>query len=299
MLALRSLLVVSALDAPALTAAARSAADGVVIDLARPAVVGHREQARSLAAKHAKAIARTGRPVYARVSDTRSHAMEADLDAIVADWLTAVVLTGTEVPQDARDADVQIRKREMRLTLIPGNIRLIPEIDSAEGLAALPRILEAVDRHSAVALSAEGLRTDLRLGERASTLYEHAMADIAIHADTLRLPWLLSLSSHRPEWASLPARAHDFGAAGVALQDETAVRGMNALFAPDPTEVEIARTMLSEWERVRSAGEWTGVVAGEVLEASTTDRLVDRRSVRRARAIVAIADAIARREEVR
>lgn len=299
MLALRSLLVVSALDAPALTAAARSAADGVVIDLARPAVVGKREQARALAAKHARAIARTGRPVYARVSDTRSHAMEADLDAIVADWLTAVILTGTEVPQDARDADVQIRKREMRLTLIPGNIRLIPEIDSAEGLAALPKILEAVDRHAAVALSAEGLRLDLRLGERASTLYEHAMADIAIHADTMRLPWLLSLGSHRPEWASLPARAHDFGAAGVALQDETAVRGMNALFAPDPTEVEIARTMLSEWERVRSAGEWTGVVAGEVLEASTTDRLVDRRSVRRARAIVAIADAIARREEVR
>lgn len=299
MLALRSLLVVSALDVPALTAAVQSAADAVVIDLAGPSVVGKRDEARILALKHAKAIARTGRPVIARVSDTRSQQMEGDLDAVVGDWLSAVVLAGAEVPQDVRDADVQIRKREMRLGLTPGGIRLIAEIDSAEGLAALPRILEAVDRHAAVALSAEGLRLDLRLGERASALYDHAMADIAIDADTARLPWLLTLEGHRPEWASLPARAHDFGAAGIALHDETAVRGMNALFAPDPTEVAIARAMLTEWDRVRAAGEWTGVVAGEVIEAPTTDRLVDRRTVRRARALLAIADAVEVRERVR
>ena len=225
--------------------------------------------------------------------------MEADLDALVGAWLGAVVLTGAEVPQDVRDADVQIRKREMRLGLTPGGIRLIPEIDSAEGLAALPKILDAVDRHAAVALSAEGLRIDLRLGARASALYDHAMADIAIHADTARLPWVLTLDAHRPEWASLPTRAHDFGAAGIALHDETAVRGMNALFTPDPTEVAIARAMLVEWERVRKAGGWVGVVAGEVIEASTTDRLVDRRTVRRARALIAYADVIAAREAAR
>lgn len=299
MLALRSLLVVSALDAPALVAAARSAADAVVIDLARPAVVGKRDKARTLAVKHAKAIAKTGRPVFARVADTRSHEMEADLDALAGGWLAAVVLTGAEAPQDARDADVQIRKREMRLGLTPGGIRLIPEVDSAEGLDALPRILEAVDRHAAVALSAEGLRIDLRLGGRASALYDHAMADVAIHADTARLPWVLSLDAHRPEWAALPVRAHDFGAAGLALHDETAVRGMNALFAPDPTEVAIARVMMTEWERVRASGAWTGVVAGEVIEAPTTDRLVDRRTVRRARALIALADAVERREGMR
>lgn len=299
MLALRSLLVVSALDAPALTAAASSAADAVVIDLARPTVAGKREEARALAAKHAKAIAKTGRPVFARVADTRSQEMEADLDALVGAWLGAIVLTGAEVPQDVRDADVQIRKREMRLGLTPGGIRLIPEIDSAEGLAALPKILDAVDRHAAVALSAEGLRIDLRLGARASALYDHAMADIAIHADTTRLPWVLTVDAHRPEWASLPTRAHDFGAAGIALHDETAVRGMNALFTPDPTEVAIARAMLVEWERVRKAGNWVGVVAGEVIEASTTDRLVDRRTVRRARALVTLADAIEARDRVR
>ncbi len=299
MLALRSLLVVSALDAPALSAAAGSAADAVVIDLAPPTVAGKREEARALATKHAKAIAKAGRPVFARVADTRSQEMEADLDALVGEWLGAVVLTGAEVPQDVRDADVQIRKREMRLGLTPGGIRLIPEIDSAEGLAALPKILDAVDRHAAVALSAEGLRIDLRLGARASALYDHAMADIAIHADTARLSWVLTLDAHRPEWASLPTRAHDFGAAGIALHDETAVRGMNALFTPDPTEVAIARSMLVEWERVRKAGGWVGVVAGEVIEASTTDRLVDRRTVRRARALVTLADAIEARDRVR
>ena len=73
---------------------------------------------------------------------------------------------------------------------------------------------------------------------------------------------------------------------------------MNALFAPDALEIAVARTTLAEWERVRDRDEWVGVVAGELLEASTYDRLVDRRTVRRARALLAYADAIAARQAV-
>lgn len=299
MIALRSLLLVSSLDADGLTAAARSAADVVVIDLASAAVDGQRAAARTLAAKHARAIARTGRTVLVRVADTRSGEMEADLEAIVAETLTGVVLSGTEEPQDARDADVQIRRREMRIGMQPGHVRLVPEIDSAAGVRAAAAILHAIDRHAAVALDVDGLRRDMRLGDRAGQLYDHAMADIAMAARTAALPWLLLLEQRRPEWANLPARAHDFGAGGAGLHDEPSMRGMNSLFAPDATEVAIARAMLVEWERVRAEGRWTGVVAGELPEARAYDRLVDRRSVRAARDLIALAEAVAARERLR
>ncbi|MFA7248703.1 MAG: aldolase/citrate lyase family protein [Dehalococcoidia bacterium] len=299
MLALRSTLVIDALDEAGLAAAPRSAADAIAIDLASPAVHGARERARALAGRRMRAIAEAGRPVHVRVSDTRSGELDADLDAVVGEHLAVIVLSGAEVPQDVRDADVAIRKREMRLSMEPGGIRLIPEIDSAEALTHLARILNAVDRHTAVALSVDGLRDDMRLGDRATALYDHAMADIAVAAHTARLPWVLAMTHHRPETAPLPTRAHDFGAAGVTVHQEAAARGMNALFAPDPTEVLVAREMVAEWDRLRARGAWVGVVAGEMLETRTYDRLVDRRSVRRARALIALADAIATREAAR
>ena len=295
MLALRSTLVIDGLDDAALAAAPRSAADAIAIDLASPAVHGDRARARANARRRIRAIAEAGRPVHVRISDTRSGEMDGDLDAVTSEYLAAIVLSGAELPQDVRDVDVAVRKREMRLAIDPGRIRLIAEIDSAEGLTHLARILNAVDRHGAVALSIDGLRDDLRLGDRAATLYDHAMADLAVAAHTAGLPWVLATTHHRPETASLPTRAHDFGAAGVTVRDESAVRGMNALFTPDPVEVVVARAMLVEWTRIRGCGGWVGVVAGEMPEAATYDRLVDRRTVRRARALVALADAIAQR----
>ncbi|MDA0302258.1 MAG: aldolase/citrate lyase family protein [Chloroflexi bacterium] len=299
MLALRSTLLIDALDANALAAAARSHADAVMIDLAAPSVHGQRARARANAGEAIRTIAETGRPVLVRVSDTRSGELARDLDVVVTEWTAAIVLSGAEIPQDARDADVAARKREMRVGIEPGRIRLVAEIDSAEALSRLPKILDAVDRHSAVALSIDGLREDMDLGSRAAALYGHAMADVAIAAHTSRLPWLVSVRHRRPETADLARQAHDLGAAGAIVLDEDEAQAMNALFAPDPTDVAVARATIAEWERVRAADEWVGVVAGEMPEAATYDRLVDRRTVRRARAVIAIADAIAAREATR
>lgn len=296
MLALRSILVIDALDAGALKAAASSAADAVLIDLAHPSVHGQRPEARAQTARRGKAIAKGGRPVLVRVSDARSGEMAADIEAIVGDWLTGVILAGVEEPQDARDADVQIRKWEMRRKRTPGETVLVPEVDSAEGLVGLFRMLTAVDRFGAVSLSVDGLRADLRLGPAATGLYDHAMAEVAIAADAARLPWVLHVSHHRPGVERMPSRAHAFGAAGVTVHSEGEARGMNSLFAPGEAEVTIARAMVAEWARLRKRGERLGVVAGEVVEAPGYDRLVDRRTVRRAQSLLDVADAIARRE---
>ena len=308
MLALRSILVIDALDEGALRTAARSAADAIVIDLAHASVHGQRAEARSLAAKHAKAIAKTWRPVLVRVNDPRSEEMTADLDAVVSDAVSGVWLAGAEEPQNVRDADVQIRKFEMRRKLTPGATMLVPEIDSAEALMALPRTLLAVNRFGAVALSVDGLRADLRLGASAGAsstmgagamaLYAHAMAEVAIQSDAARLPWLLHVSHHRPGTESLSTMAHDCGAAGVTVHNEGEARGVNSLFAPGEQELAIARAMVAEWARVRKRGGRLGVVAGEVIEAPGYDRLVDRRTVRRAEALVELAAAIERRERV-
>ncbi|MSP22587.1 MAG: hypothetical protein EXR66_06165 [Dehalococcoidia bacterium] len=279
MLVSRSNLLIRGLHPAAFEGAATTGADAVTIDLAAPETHLQRAGLRQLAAKHAPLIAKRGRGVHVRISDTRSGELDADLEALVSASVTAALLSGAEEPQDVRDADIAIRKREMRRKLEPGHVRLIPEIDSAAGVRALPKLIEAVDRHGAIALNIEALARDFGLdGTPAASLalFEHAMAEVAFGAHAAGLPWLLLA----PRWRT---RAHALGAAGVYVTSESEADDFRRLFTPRPEEVATARAMLEEWERVRTAEDWVGTVDGE---------LVDRRSVRRARRVVALDAAI-------
>ncbi|MEE8336960.1 MAG: aldolase/citrate lyase family protein, partial [Dehalococcoidia bacterium] len=207
------------------------------------------------------------------------------------------VLTGAEIPQDVRDADVGIRRFEMQRRAAPGNVRLIPEIDSAAGVAALPAMLRAVDRHSAVALNVDGLRTDLGLGglsgldglngandPAGGPAIDHAMWEVALASRDAGLPWVVAApAASAEERARLAARAREFGAAGACVASEAEIRGLNALFTPGAAAVEAARTTIAEWDDARSHGRPPR----------------DRRALRRAQLLMAQVEAIERRERVR
>lgn len=285
MSALRSLLHLQGGADAAYEAARSTAADAVLVDLDADASPRGRSRARRALRRHAGALAQAGRPLLARVSGARSGELAADLDACVSDATLAVVLASCEEPQDARDADVAIRRLEMRRGLVPGQVRLLCEVDSAAGLQALPGVLAAVDRHGAVvvapleAASALGAILPAAGGgsaQRATwALPDQVMAGAALACGAAELPWLVDAPHAAPGLRqALVARARDLGAAGAVVASEAEARGVNALFEPDPARARAARAILGEWERVRAGGRWSGEVDGS---------RVDRRSVRRAR----------------
>lgn len=276
-LALRTSLLVDAIaGAPPTT----TAADAVVFDLATPPA-GGRRAAREAAQAAAPRVAQARRDVHARVSPARSGELEADLLTSAGTHLTAIVLTGAEIPQDVRDADIGIRRHEMQFAITPGAVRLIPEVDSAAGISALAAILKAVDRHSAVALNIDGLRADLHLDGNSGPPIDHAMWEVALAAASARLPWLVTAPAATMEQrARLAGRAREFGAAGCSVASEAEVRGLNALFTPSAAAVEEARMIVVAAERRRDGDASDG----------------DRRAPWRARALLARVEAIERRE---
>jgi len=297
MLALRSLLMVAASDAAAIAGARSTAADAVVLDLATLALHAERGAARAMLGEAIDAIGVTGRPVVVRVSSSSSGELAADIEAAVRPALAAVVLAGTEVPQDARDADVLLRKFELAQEMEPGAVRLIPEIDSAAGLQALPVILEAVDRHEAVAINPARMHRDLGLGHGLNDVHDHTMAMVAIAARAAELPWIVGGFEGNGGFIEA-TRAHEFGAAGVTIQSEASARGVNSLFMPGTGEIVTAGAVLLEWERLSADGTGSGVVmVGD--EVDPQPELVDRRAMRAARQLVARADAIEARGRIR
>jgi citrate lyase beta subunit len=218
-----------------------SAADAIVVDLASLAAAS-RDATRATADARIVAIALARREAHVRVSPARSGELLDDLAASVSRRLTAVVLTGAEIAQDVRDADVGIRRHEMRLRIRAGTVRLIAEIDSASGLLALPSLLRAIDRHSAVALNASALAIDMDLDNVTGLALDHAMWDVAVAARDAALPWIVAApAASADQRARLATRARQFGASGAGIATEAEARGINALFTPAPEATAAAR----------------------------------------------------------
>jgi citrate lyase beta subunit len=155
-------------------------------------------------------------------------------------------------------------------------------------------MLEAIDRHAAVALNVSALATRLGLpGGLAGPaghlpLLEHAMAQVALASDAAGIAWILAApAADTGTRAMLAGRAHACGAAGVFVASDSEAQGFNSLFTPAPDAVQTARLVVAEWAELRKRGEQSGVIDGHI---------VDRRALYRARALVERADAIAKLE---
>ena len=296
MLALRSLLMLAGCDAADIAKAQRSIADVIVIDLAAPIEHSERIASRRIVGEAIDAIDSATRPVVVRLPSSGSGDLDADIEAIVRPALSAVILGETESPQDARDADVQLRKYELENNMKPGHVGLIPEIDSALGLQSLPTILEAVDRYEAVALNAAGLHHNLNLGNELHSVSDYAMSMVAIATRAADLPWIVG-TSHREQSLIEAPRAHEFGAAGITIHLEASARGINSLFQQNEDRVKAARIILQKWNYHRKYGD-RYAVASLGSGKDSRKELVNRRAMLAARQIIAQADAIAAREHI-
>ena len=144
-----------------------------------------------------------------------------------------MLLAETLIPQDLRDADVELRRHELHHDLVPGQVGLIPEIGSAAALARLPQLLAAVDRLVGVGADLEAIANDLGAPDAtAAAVQEPLLAQIAVTATAARVPWTVAAMGFTAgQRAALASRARALGAAGVYVSSEAEVAGMNTLFA--------------------------------------------------------------------
>ena len=178
----------------------------------------------------AEAVA-TGAEVHVRVANPRAERLREDLEAVAGAGCAAVLLAETLIPQDLRDADVELRRQELHHDLVPGQVGLIPEIGSAAALARLPQLLAAVDRLVGVGVDLEAIAQDLGAPDpTAADVQGPLLAQIAVTA--ARVPWAVAAMGFTAgQRAALASRARALGAAGVYVSSEAEVAGMNTLFA--------------------------------------------------------------------
>lgn len=170
---------------------------------------------------------------HLRVANPREGRLRADLEAALGAGVAAVLLAAARLPQDLRDADVELRRQELRLGLTPGAIALIPEIADAAALARLPALLAAADRVACAAVDFGALAAGVGAPDAtAAAVQEPLLARVAVEAAAAGLPWTVGAPGFASgDRARLAARARALGAGGVYAARESEVAGLRALFA--------------------------------------------------------------------
>ena len=197
------------------------------------AAAATRADAVTAGVEHVAEAVATGAEVHVRVANPRAERLREDLEAAAGAGCAAVLLAETLIPQDLRDADVELRRQELHHDLVPGQVGLIPEIGSAAALARLPQLLAAVDRLVGVGVDLEAVAKDLGAPDpTAAAVQEPLLAQIAVMATAARLPWTVgAMGFTAGQRSALARRARALGAAGVYVASEAEVAGMNTLFA--------------------------------------------------------------------
>lgn len=290
----RSLLFVPGHRERMLQRAVTTGADVVVIDFEDAVPPDEKKTARALAKQAIGSLAQAGQTVYVRVNGVHSGETRADLRSVVRKDLAGIVLPKTEEPQDIRDLEVLLREAELKHHVRPGDIRIIPIIESTHGLLRCNEIAATSDRLVALSVGGEDYTAELgvprddagiALAHLRYVVIQSAVAHGLVPVDT---PYPDVRNTQQLAAETTLARAMGFKGKYAIHPDQVSV--INELFTPSADEVEQARTILREARRAGPNSRGVFAVNGRMIDAPVLER---------ARRLLAVADAAAERAKAR
>ena len=289
---IRSLLFCPANEPRKVAKLSGAGADAVVLDLEDAVATSEKASAGS-GVRDALATLR-GPLRCVRVNALDSRHGEDGVRSAVCSYLDVVVAPKIETVQDLRRLDRLIGEAEIASAIAVGRIRIIALIETAAGICAAQAIARVGGRLLKVALGSADLGNDLGLSTmnsdvtgalhygRSKLVYDARAAGLGPPLDG---PFL---EIRDQEGLAADCRLScSFGYGGRVCIHPDQVTAVNRAFAPDHADVEFARKVIDAFAEAEHRGSASVAVEG---------RFVDYPIVYKARRIVRLADAIARRE---
>lgn len=281
-----------------LARAPTSGADAALFDLEDAVAPDMKEKARPMvlqAIKETRATKDAPPVITVRVNDISTGLLEGDLEGIVCPELDAIKLAMTESASDIHATDAILARLETERGIEPESIGIFALIETAQALYRCYEICTASKRVVGVGIStAEGgdLSNDLGLewtADGQTLLYARskALAD----GRAAGIPFLTDGPFTRfkdPEGCRADAIiARRLGYVGKDAIHPNQVAILNEVFSPDPERVAYLHEMIETYYEAERSGK--GAV-------SFNGRMIDIAMVKDGERILALADAIAKRD---
>ena len=285
---LRTLLFVPGNNERMLQRAPAAGADAIVVDLEDAVPAAEKRAARKLVRAAIGALAAGGRPLFVRVNNVQGGLTRADVMAIVRAGVTGVVHPKTQAAQDLRDLDVLLREAEMANGVRPGDIRVIPLIETPIAVLRCEDIARASDRVDALSVGGEDYTTALGVardaGGAALTHVRNVVVTVAAAYDLFAIDTPYANIKDEAGLIAESKLAQSIGFKGKYVIHPDQIAPVNAVFTPTAEAI-------AEAQRIVAAA---GVAATKRRGAVALDgRMIDAPIVERARRLIARAELIA------
>ena len=262
-------------------------ADNVILDLEDAVSPDQKDAARILVRNAIKAIGFDNVELTVRINSLDTPYWKDDLEEIVPLSPDLIMPTKVNSAQDVLTLDAAIAGIEKKSGLDTGTVKLIPLIETAQGLENAASIAAACPRVAAIFLGAEDLTADLRCPrtkEGTEIFYARSRMVSAARAAGVDVYDTPFTDVNDDEGIVRDAQfARSMGFTGKACISPRHVRAVNEAFSPTQKEIDYAYEVLEAIRQAKEQGR--GAI-------SLHGKMIDKPIVLRAEQTIAMAEAI-------
>jgi citrate lyase subunit beta / citryl-CoA lyase len=254
--------------------------DVAMLDLEDGTPPAEKDAARRIVAAilHVPSNGGRGPARWVRVTPINGPHRTADLDAAVRPGLSGVVLPKVETREEVLSYDRELEQRERAAGLQSGQVRLIPMIETAQGLINAYLVASTSPRVAGLMFGIEDYALDLglpeeRVEEAAELVYARsAVVNAAVAAK------VLPLDSAWPDFKNLTTLRRDalqarrLGFAGKSIISPGQLATINEVFSPSAEEIARARRVVQAFEEGETHGIGAISVDGVMIDRPVVER---------------------------
>ena len=266
-------------------------ADVIMADLEDSVPPAEKLNARQTVKDLAPSLSQRGRKVMVRLNSLDTGLTRDELSAVIGPHLYGVSLGKVESTWDIMEWSRMAFALEKETGLEPGHLKLIPWIENSRAIMRVYDIALASSRIVGLAFGAEDYTDDM--GVRRTDAGDEVYFPRAAVAVAARAAEVAALDSPYVRFRDQDGLKMDIESAlKLGYRGKFAIHPaqldiINDMFSPLPQDVEYARRVVEAWDEAENSGRGSTSLDG---------RMIDVPVVKRARNLLALADAIARRE---
>ena len=254
-------------------------ADAIMLDLEDGVAPDEKATARKLIGESLARERQSSSPMrYVRINAIGHRRMEDDLDAVLQRGLDGLVLPKVETPDEVRNVESVVAKREEDFGKEPGSIRFLVAIESPLGLLKAAEIAACSQRITGLMFGAEDFGRELGLptsreGEAQELLYARSalvVSAAAAHVQAVDGVWVDLQDPEGLKRFALQSRR--LGFSGMSAIHPSQIDPINAMFSPTPEEIEYAQRVTQAYEDALARGDGSIAFGGQLIDRPIIER---------------------------
>jgi citrate lyase subunit beta/citryl-CoA lyase len=266
-------------------------ADAIVADLEDSVPPAEKINARGVVADMAPTLSGRGQKVLVRLNSLDTGLTHDELAALIGPHLYGISIGKVESTWDIKECDRIASALEKGAGLEPGHLKIVPWIENSRAVMRVYDIAIASPRVVGLAFGAEDYTDDMdiqRTDEGDEVYFPRATVALAARA-----AGVAALDSPFVRFRDQDGLKREIevalklGFKGKFAIHPAQLDTINTMFSPRPEDVEYARRVMEAWDQAEAEGRGSTSLDG---------RMIDVPVVKRARSLLAMADAIAERK---